>query len=215
MDTFVKGHQPQVQQLVVVEITNRYDLELGVDLAVPRGVQWWFPGVPLQCKLSNVTQGNMKILVIATVYAVNNYDRERMKSLMNTVSEEPTTPKQDEVIMEKDKGRPSEQRDKGGEIADIPCEAPKVDLVEANFGQLSLSEKDTLVGILNEYIDVFAVNPKSVPAWKGVPMRLERKYPNVKPYVAPIRHYSPEQGEMIQTEVAKLLKNGSIRESTF
>ena len=71
-------------------------------------------------------------LVIATVYAVNNYDRERMKSLMNPVSEEPTSPKQDEVIKEKDKGRPPEQRDKGGEIADIPSEA-KVNLGEANF----------------------------------------------------------------------------------
>ena len=153
-------------------------------------------------------------VVIATVYAVNNYDRERMKSLMNTVSEEQTSPKQDEVIKEKDKGRPPEQRDKGGEIADIPSEAPKVDLGEVNFGQLSPSEKDTLMGILNEYIDVFTVNPKSVPAYRGVPMRLELKDPNVKPYVAPIRHYSPEQREMIQTEVAKLLKNGSIREST-
>ena len=113
--------------------------------------------------------------MIATVYAVNNYDRERMKSLMNPVSEEPTSPKQDEVIKEKDKGRPPEQRDKGGEIPDIPSEAPKVDLGRASFGQLSPSEKDTLVGILNEYIDVFAVNPESVPACKGVLMRLELK----------------------------------------
>ena len=45
-------------------------------------------------------------------------------------------------------------------------------------------------------------------------MRLELKDPNVKPYVAPIRHYRPEQREMIQTEGVKLLKNGSIREST-
>ena len=47
VDAFVKGPQPQVQQLVVVEPTNRYDLKLGVDLGVPRGAQWWFPGVPL------------------------------------------------------------------------------------------------------------------------------------------------------------------------
>ena len=60
-----------------------------------------------------------------------------------------------------------------------------MDLREANFEQLSPSEKDTLMGILNEYIDVFAVNPKSVPACKGVPMRLELKDPNVKTYVAP------------------------------
>ena len=48
---FVKGPQPQVQQLVVVEPTNRHDLKLGVDLGVPRGAQWWFPGIPLRCKL--------------------------------------------------------------------------------------------------------------------------------------------------------------------
>ena len=104
----------------MVEPTNRYDLKLGVDLGVPRGAQWWFPGIPLQCKLLNVTQDNVKIqgeLVIATVYAVNNYDQERMKSLMNPVSEEPTNPKQDEVIKKKDKERPPEQCNKGGEIA--------------------------------------------------------------------------------------------------
>ena len=147
-------------------------------------------------------------LVIATVYTVNNYDRERMKSLMNPVSEEPTSLQQDEGVEKKDKGRPPDQCNKGGEIVEIPGEAPEVDLGEANFGQLSPSEKDTLMGILNEYIDVFAVNPKSVPACKGVPMRLELKDPNVKPYMAPIRHYSPEQRGMIQTEVVKLLKNG-------
>ena len=217
VDAFVKGPRPQVQQLVLVEPTNRYDLKLREDLGVPREAQWWFLGIPLQCKLSNVTQDNMKIeggLVIATVYAVNNNDRERIKSVINPVSEEPTSPKQDEVIKEKDKWRPPEQRDKGGEIADIPSEATQVDLGEANFGQLSPSEKDTLMGILNEYIDVFAVNPKSVPACKGVAMRLELKDLNLKPYVALIRYYSQEQREMIQTEVAKHLKNGSIREST-
>ena len=70
------------------------------------------------------------------------------------------------------------------------------------------------MGILNEYIDAFAVNPKSVPACKGVPMRLELEDPNVKPYVARIRHYSPEQREMIQTLGVNLQKNGSIPEST-
>ena len=153
-------------------------------------------------------------LVIATNYAVDNYDRERMKSLMNPVSEKPTSPKQDEGVKKNDYGRPPEQCNEGGEIAEVSNEAPKVNLGEANFGQLSPNEKDTSMGILNEYIVVFAANRKSVPACKGVPMRLELKDPNVKPYVAPIRHYSQEQREMIQTEVVKLLKNESIREST-
>ena len=114
---------------------------------------------------------------------------------MNPLSEEPTSPKQDEGIKKKDekkdKGRPTEQCNKGGELAEIPSEAPGVDLGVANLGQLSPGGKDTLMGILNEYIDGFAVNPKSVPACKVVPMRLKLKDLNVKPYVAPIRHYIP------------------------
>ena len=85
----------------MVEPANHYDLKLGVDLGVPRGAQWWFPGIPFQWKLSNVTQDNVKIqggLILATVNADNKYDRERMKSLMNPVSEEPTSPKQDDGI---------------------------------------------------------------------------------------------------------------------
>ena len=115
---------------------------------------------------------NMKIqggLVISTVYAVNNYDRERIKSLMNPVAEEPTNPKQDELIKKNYTGTPPEQTDKGDEIAEIPSEAPKVDLRETIFGPLIPSETDTLMGILSEYIDVFAVNPKSVSTCKGVP----------------------------------------------
>ena len=144
--------------------------------------------MPLQCKLSNVTQANLKIqrgVVVATVYAVNNYDRERMMSLMDPVPEGTEDPKPDKMDEERDEGRPPERRDRKDTTADIPRDAPKVDLSEANFEQLSLREKDTLMEILREYIDVFAVNPKSVPACKGAPMRLELKDPDVVPYVAP------------------------------
>ena len=138
-----------------------------------------------------------------------------MKSLMNPVSEEPTSPKQDEESKRKTKGDHRGNATKRVKSQTFRAnEAPKVDLGEANFRQLSPSEKDTLMGILNDYSDLFTINPKSVPASKGVPMRLELNDLNVKPYVAHIRHYSPEQREMIRTEVAKLLKNGFIREST-
>ena len=59
LDTFVKGPQPRVKQLVVVEPTNRYDLKLRVELGVSRGAQWWCPDIPLQSKLSNVIQDNI------------------------------------------------------------------------------------------------------------------------------------------------------------
>ena len=127
VDAFVKGPQPQVQQLVVVEPTNRYDLKLGVDLGVPRGAQWWFPGIPLQCKLSNVTQDNAKIqggLVITTVYAVDNCDRERMKSLMNPVSEKPTSPKQDDGI-KKTKGDHRSNATKGVKPQRLRAKPPR------------------------------------------------------------------------------------------
>lgn len=87
-----------------------------------------------------------------------------------------------------------------------------MDLREANVGQLNPKEKHGRIGILKEYIDVFAVTRESVRAFEGVPMRLELKDTNVESYVASIRHYSPEQRELIQAEAAKLPKNGSIPE---
>ena len=52
-----------------------------------------------------------------------------------------------------------------------------MDLGEANFGQLSPSEKDTLMGILNEYIDVFSVSPKAYQRAKECPCDWSSKIP--------------------------------------
>ena len=64
--------------------------------------------------------------------------------------------------------------------------------------------------VLKEYAYVFVANPKAVAACRGPPMRLELKDPNSAPYVAPIRHYIPEQQKMIQAEIDKLHKAGAI-----
>ena len=66
------------------------------------------------------------------------------------------------------------------------------------------------MGVLKEYADVFAVNPKAVAACRGPPMRLEQKDPNSAPYVAPMRHCTAEQRKMIQAEIEKLHKAGAI-----
>ena len=68
---------------------------------------------------------------------------------------------------------------------------------EANIGQLSPPEKEA---------DVFAANPKAVAACRGSPMRLDLKDLNSAPYVAPIRHYTPEKRKLILAEIEKNIK---------
>lgn len=53
------------------------------------------------------------------------------------------------------------------------------------------------------HIDVFTVNPTSMRACKGVPIRLELKGPRVTPYVAAARHNSPEERQVIMAEDGK------------
>ena len=68
--------------------------------------------------------------------------------------------------------------------------------------------------ILKEYADVFAANLKAVAACRGPPMRLELKDPYSAPHVARIRHYTPEQRNMIRVDIEKLHKAGEIVPST-
>ena len=68
--------------------------------------------------------------------------------------------------------------------------------------------------VLKECADVFAAIPKAVAACRGPSMRLELKDPNSAPYVAPMRHYTPEQRNMIQAEIEKLNEAEAIVPST-
>ena len=51
-------------------------------------------------------------------------------------------------------------------------------------------------------------------ACRGPPVRLELKDPNSAQYVAPMRHYTPEQRKMIQAEIENLHEAGAIVPST-
>ena len=73
-------------------------------------------------------------------------------------------------------------------------ETPTVNLEEANIGQLTPGQKSQLMSLLEEYTDVFAVNPKAVEACGSPPMVLELKDPNSKPDVTPTRNYTPSSG---------------------
>ena len=51
-------------------------------LGVAKGVPWWCPGNPVQCKVVNRTSTPLAIqygLVVAKVYATNAGDIERMR----------------------------------------------------------------------------------------------------------------------------------------
>ena len=68
--------------------------------------------------------------------------------------------------------------------------------------------------VLEDEIDVFADNSTALAAGRGPLIRLELKVPNSAPYVAPIRHYTPEQRKIIYAEIEKLHKAGAIEPST-
>ena len=206
VDARVKGPQPQTWLLVIVEPREKFNLKRGVDIGVPRGIQGWEPGNPLKCKVTNVATRPISIskgVPVATLYSVNNFDTPRIQSLLKP-EPLPQTCTDDESKTIHGPERPAESRE--------PTQQSNLD--EANIGQLSPTEKEALMEVLNEYADVFAANPKAVVACRGPPMRLELKDPNSAPYVAPIRHYTPEQWKMIQAEIEKLHKAGVIVPST-
>lgn len=94
-EAFVMGPQPQDRQLVLVIPTQLYDMELGAELGIARGVQWWYPGNPLQCKVVNRTKTAMTIqrgAVIAKVFATNSSDTERMRLLLDQSEEKEPSP---------------------------------------------------------------------------------------------------------------------------
>ena len=92
-------------------------------------------------------------------------------------------------------------------------ETPVADFRDANIGQTSPAEKEKVLDLLEQHVDIFVANPKVVDACEGPPMILELKDPDCSPHVAHPRSYTPEQRQMIQEEVSKLSKAGAIRPS--
>ena len=204
VDTRIKGPQPQTRLLVIVEPREKFNLKRGVDIGIPRGIQWWQSGNPRKCKVTNVATGPIPIskgVPVATVYSVNIFDTPGIQSPLKPL---PQTCTGDEMNVLNAPERQAESREL----------AQQNNLDEANIGQLSPTEKEALMKVLEEYVDVFAANPEVVTAWRGPPMRLELKDPNSAPYVVPMRHYTPEQRKMIQAEIEKLHKAGAIVPST-
>ena len=79
----VKGPQPQTRLLAIVEPCEKFNLKRGVDIGISRGIQWWGPGNPLKCKVTNVATKPISIskgVPVATVYSVNNFDTPRIQS---------------------------------------------------------------------------------------------------------------------------------------
>ena len=155
------------------------------------------------CKVTNVATTPISIpkgVPVATVYSANNFDNPRIQPILKPP---PQTCTGNERKILNVPERQAESRQ--------PAQQNSLD--EANIGQHSPIEKKALMKVLEEYADVFAAN-LAVAACRGPPMRLELKDPNSAPYVAPMRHYTPEQQKMIQTEIENLQKTGAIVPST-
>jgi len=78
---------------------------------------------------------------------------------------------------------------------------------------LSSSEKEDLISLVREYIDVFAWNYEDMP---GLDLRVAMHRLNINSDVKPVkqqqRRFRPEIMEAIQSEVKKLIDSGFIRE---
>ena len=125
------------------------------------------------------------------MHSVNNFDTPRIQSLLKPL---PQT-----CINDERKTLHSPERQTESHESTLQS-----NLDEANIGQLSPTEKETLMEVLKEYADIVAANSKDVAACRGPPMRFELKDPNSARYVALMRHYTPEQRKMIQAEFENL-----------
>ena len=85
VDAQVKGPQSKSRLLLIIEPREKFNLKLGTDIKVSRGIQWWEPGNPLESKVTNVATTPISIfkgVLVATVYSVNNFDIPRIQSLL-------------------------------------------------------------------------------------------------------------------------------------
>ena len=181
-------------------------MELGAELGIASGVQWWYPGDPLQCKVVNRTKTAMTIekgVVVTKVFVTNSSDTERMRLLLDRSVEKESVP-----AVEGERG--------GTERPTGDLEEVSVDIAEANTGQVSQGCKSSLLELLREYRDrgLFPANPKVVPPCHGAKLRLPLTREDFTPYTAKQRRYSPEEEAMIQSEVTKQFQTGAIRKST-
>jgi len=79
--------------------------------------------------------------------------------------------------------------------------------------KLSPSEKEDLISLVREYIDVFTWNYEDMPGLDPrVAMHRLNINSNVKPVKQQQRRFHPEVMEAIQSEVKKLIDSGFIRE---
>ena len=138
---------------------------------------------------------------VASVYGVNNFDTPRLQSLLKTLPQTCTGNERNVLNVPEKQAESRELVQQNNQD-------------ETNIGQLSPMKKEALVEVLRKYADVFGVNPKVVAACRGPPMRLELKDPNSAPYVASMRHYTPEQRKMIQAKIKNLHIAGAIVPST-
>ena len=182
-EAYVKGPQPQDRQLVLVVPTQSYDMEQGAELGIARGVQWWYPGNPLQCKVVNRSSRPIAIqqgLVVAKVYATNSSDTERMRLLLEKPAEEAPRREAGQQNAERQAGNGREDGTPGALAEE------GVDLAEANMGQLSHRYKSDLLELLRVFRDrgLFPANPKVVPACRGAKLRLPLIKEDCTPHAA-------------------------------
>ena len=204
----VTGPRPQGRQLVLLLPTEDYDLDKDALVGIARGVQWWIPGTPVSCRVVNRSKVPGAVptnRVVARLVAMNTRDTARFNSLLHqgpSTTDPPSSPQASHTR------QPSaEETDEG------PPTAVRVE--DANYGQLSLQQKQELEQLLQHFIDrgLFPNDPKRVPACVGGELQLPLIDENCTPVAERQRTFTPEEVDMIRHEVDKLTERGIIRPS--
>ena len=85
VDARVKDPESQLRLVVIIEPREKFNLKRGIDIGVPRGIQWWEPRNPLKCKIMNAATTPISIskeVPVATAYSANDVDIPRTQSLL-------------------------------------------------------------------------------------------------------------------------------------
>ena len=177
---------------VIIEPREKFNLKREIDIGVPRGIQWWESGNPLKCKVTNVAITPISIskgVPVATVYSLNNFDIGRIQSLLKPLPQACAVDERPPLSV------PERQTDSR--------KSTQNDNLDEVIGQLLPSEKEALMEVPKDYADVFAANPKAI-----------LNDPNSASYVCPTLYCTPEERNVIQTEIEKLRKVGTVLPST-
>lgn len=214
IDAHVTGAMPSSKTLVVVFPVSSLDLEKKVTLGISKGVQWWIPGKRLKIKVDNRAHSSSTLhkgMIVATAFAVNSDDVERMVLLKEPLPEHsPEELKEEYPVIEPRAPAPAPMP---GEPQEEP-EDPGADFTEAKMGQLGPRSRERVLEVLRECKAFFPANTKVVNLIAGREVALPLYDEKTKPFACKAQRFSPHMSDLLMEQINRMLEAGILRFAT-